>query len=79
MWENKLKKILLLGGFGFIGHNLSLYLSNLGYDVSILDSLRINNLKSPEKKTEIQVKFLNQRHELIKKKKYKKLLSWFKW
>ena len=38
------KKILIVGGCGFIGHNLSIYLDDKGYDVVILDSLGVNNL-----------------------------------
>ena len=38
------KKIALIGGCGFIGHNLALKLKSLNYDVSIVDSLSINNL-----------------------------------
>ncbi len=69
-----MNKVLLLGGFGFIGHNLSLYLKRHGYEVSIADSLKVNNLKSPEKKTEIQNQFLNQRSQLINEKKIKNYL-----
>lgn len=32
-------RVLITGGAGFIGHNLALYLSNLGYDVKCLDNL----------------------------------------
>tara|TARA_B100000989_G_scaffold282554_1_gene247707 strand:+ start:500 stop:1492 length:993 start_codon:yes stop_codon:yes gene_type:complete len=39
-------KILLTGGNGFIGHNLAIYLKNKGHEVTILDSLSINNLLS---------------------------------
>ncbi len=69
-----MKKVFLLGGLGFIGHNLSLYLTKLGYDVSIVDSLKVNNLNSSEKKTEIQTQFLNQRLNLIKEKNIKNYL-----
>jgi dTDP-L-rhamnose 4-epimerase len=34
-----LKKILITGGAGFIGSNLSLYLLNKGYSVTVLDNL----------------------------------------
>ena len=37
------KKIVLLGGAGFIGHNLALELNRLGNDVTIIDFLSINN------------------------------------
>lgn len=40
------KKIVLIGGAGFIGHHLALYLSKLGAEVSIVDSLQVNNLVS---------------------------------
>ena len=42
----KNKKITLIGGAGFIGHNLAIYLKNKGADVSIIDSLEVNNLTS---------------------------------
>ena len=38
------KKILIIWGCGFIGHNLAIYLNDKGYDVVILDSLWLNNL-----------------------------------
>ena len=41
-------KILLVGGCGFIGHNLALYLKSLGKNPIIVDSLSINNLKSDD-------------------------------
>ena len=41
----KNKKILLVGGCGFIGHNLALHLKKK-HEVFIVDSLAINNLLS---------------------------------
>ena len=38
------KKILLVGGCGFIGHNLAIHLKNKGHQIKIVDSLKINNL-----------------------------------
>ncbi|OAN52762.1 nucleoside-diphosphate sugar epimerase [Paramagnetospirillum marisnigri] len=38
------RRILLVGGAGFIGHNLALCLKRLGADVHVLDSLQVNNL-----------------------------------
>ena len=38
--------ILILGGAGFIGHNLALHLKKLGAKVSIIDSLSVNHLGS---------------------------------
>lgn len=41
-----MKKVLLVGGCGFIGHNLAIYLKKLNYDVRIVDGLNVNNLFS---------------------------------
>jgi nucleoside-diphosphate-sugar epimerase len=40
------KRILLIGGAGFIGHNLALKLKDLGAELWILDSLQVNNFLS---------------------------------
>lgn len=40
------KRFLLVGGAGFIGHNLALRLHAHGAEVAILDSLQVNNLLS---------------------------------
>ena len=40
------KRVLLIGGAGFIGHNLAIKLSENNFDVSILDGLEVNNLTS---------------------------------
>lgn len=37
------KRIVLVGGGGFIGHNLALELNRLGNDVTIIDFLSVNN------------------------------------
>lgn len=38
------KKVALVGGAGFIGHNLALYLKQQGAEVSVIDGLSVNNL-----------------------------------
>ena len=38
------KRIMLVGGAGFIGHNLALELSKLGASVMIVDNLMVNSL-----------------------------------
>lgn len=38
------KNIVIVGGAGFIGHNLSIKLKSLGANVSIIDGLNVNNL-----------------------------------
>jgi len=40
------RRILIIGGGGFIGHNLALHLKSLGAEVSIIDGLEVNNLTS---------------------------------
>ena len=40
------KNILLVGGCGFIGHNLAVYLKKLGHKPVIVDSLSVNNILS---------------------------------
>ena len=47
------KKILLVGGCGFIGHNLALLLKKLNHEPVIVDSLSINNINSDDN-TEIR-------------------------
>jgi nucleoside-diphosphate-sugar epimerase len=38
------RRIAILGGAGFIGHHLALELAGLGAEVSVVDSLQVNNL-----------------------------------
>ena len=38
------RRIALIGGAGFIGHNLALTLAQRGANVSVIDSLQVNNL-----------------------------------
>lgn len=65
-------RITLIGGAGFIGHNLALHLKRAGADVSVIDSLHINNfLAFSSTATNIQnrelyLKILTQRFELLK-------------
>ena len=40
------KRVALIGSAGFIGHNLALKLREAGSEVSIIDSLQVNNLLS---------------------------------
>jgi nucleoside-diphosphate-sugar epimerase len=40
------KRVMLVGGAGFIGHNLALELRHRGAEVAIVDSLQVNNLLS---------------------------------
>tara|TARA_A100001015_G_scaffold298896_1_gene382243 strand:+ start:1086 stop:2126 length:1041 start_codon:yes stop_codon:yes gene_type:complete len=42
----KNKKVALVGGGGFIGHNLALFLEKQGAQVTIIDSFQVNNFVS---------------------------------
>ena len=65
------RRIVLVGGAGFIGHHIALTLKKLGADVFVVDSLQINNLLSvtdsafPETNKELYKKFLNSRLNLL--------------
>ena len=71
----KNRKILIIGGAGFIGHNLALKLNSLGAKVSILDGLTINNWYSVKKNNnnlpfpKLSLKILEERFLLLKKNK----------
>ena len=66
-------KIMLVGGAGFIGHNLALSLKKLGAEVDIVDSLQVNNLYSFGKFSsrplhkELYLQLINQRLDLLRK------------
>ena len=65
-----MEKVLLIGGAGFIGHNLALKLKKQKYKVYIVDFLKINNLKSlnkvkPENK-DLYKKILEERLKILK-------------
>lgn len=52
MSDLKGKRVLLIGGAGFVGHNLALDLKRAGAEVSILDGLQVNNLLSFQASTQ---------------------------
>ena len=72
-----MKKICIIGGAGFIGHNLALRLVDLDFEVSIIDNLEINNLGSIEKNINnlpypsLSKKILDERINLLGKQKVK--------
>ena len=67
------KKILLVGGSGFIGHNLALALKQRGHEPYVVDSLTVNNLLSiPDveiKNKNLYSKILSNRIELLNNNK----------
>ena len=73
------KKILLVGGSGFIGHNLALYLKEKNANPYIVDSLSINNLYSLDneeiKNKNLYSAILNNRIDLLKKKKIELIIQ----
>ena len=75
MNKYKKKKVALVGGAGFIGHNLALYLNDKNLNVQIFDHLGINNLTSfigsPNESRTLYWNFINERINLLNKKKIK--------
>ena len=68
------KKVILFGGAGFIGHNSALKLNDLGFDVTVVDSLQINNIYyfeslNDKKNNSIYINMLEERRSLIKDSK----------
>jgi len=65
----KSKKIALIGGAGFIGHNMAIALKKRGHTPIIIDSLAVNNMLSftdnEIKNRKLYWSILNQRMELI--------------
>lgn len=67
------RRIALIGGAGFIGHNMALKLKELGAEVTIIDGLQVNNLLAfsstataiPNR--DFYLAILNQRQELMRK------------
>lgn len=68
------RKVVLVGGAGFIGHNLALQLKERGADVEVIDSLQVNNLltyaaKMPDLyNRELYLRSLHQRLDLLHEK-----------
>ena len=73
----KNKKIVIIGGAGFIGHNLSLELKKLRANITVIDNLKVNNLYSLNHKSskfpfpKLTKKIVIERLRLLKKNKIK--------
>lgn len=71
----KNKKVAIIGGSGFIGHNLAIQLAKLGSKPHVVDSLQVNNLgyytsgyiNNPN--SERYIGFLNERLDLLRDSK----------
>ncbi|MDC2978449.1 NAD(P)-dependent oxidoreductase [Pelagibacteraceae bacterium] len=74
-----MKKIAIVGGAGFIGHNLAIYLKKYGYDPFIIDSLSVNNLYSLNdtefENKELYKSILNKRLELLADSKIETIIE----
>lgn len=69
-------RIALIGGAGFIGHHLALKLASLGADVTVVDSLQVNNLLSivanpAAPNQEMYLRFLHDRLRMLNEAKIK--------
>ncbi len=70
------RRIAIIGGAGFIGHNLALALKQKGAQVEIIDGLQVNNLLTytssdvdiPNR--DLYVKVINQRLDLLRRGRY---------
>jgi len=73
------KKILLVGGCGFIGHNLALHLKKMNFTPIIVDSLAVNNLYSQTdneiKNKKLYDSILKNRINLLKEKKIELIIQ----
>ena len=73
------KKILLVGGCGFIGHNLAIHLKKMGANPTIVDSLAVNNILSfadnDIKNKKLYSSILNNRIELLNSNKIKLIIQ----
>lgn len=71
----KAKRVVLIGGAGFIGHHLALALKKAGAVVEIVDSLQVNNLLSfaysdyDEENRDLYSFMVNQRFDLLRKER----------
>ena len=68
------KRVALIGGAGFIGHNLALALADMGVEVHVLDSLQVNNLgafsnkRSNNPNAALYSVMITERLELLRRK-----------
>lgn len=70
MQNIKGKKILIMGGAGFIGHNLALKIKDLGGLPFVTDGLQVNNLgyytSQNENNSELYISFINERLKILR-------------
>jgi nucleoside-diphosphate-sugar epimerase len=66
------KRVALVGGAGFIGHNLALRLAECGAEVHVIDGLQVNNLgayanASGDPNKSLYVQLIQERLDLLRK------------
>jgi nucleoside-diphosphate-sugar epimerase len=70
--EMKGRRVALIGGAGFIGHNLALELKRQGADVDVIDGLQVNNLgafsnSAADPGKALYLHIINERLDLMRK------------
>lgn len=66
------KRVAIVGGAGFIGHNLALELARRGAHVEVIDSLQVNNLlwfasgSGAAEHRDLNMRIINQRLDLMR-------------
>ena len=69
MSNTEKKTIALIGGAGFIGHNLAIALKKIGHEIFVIDNLAVNNLlsfaSSEIKNRKLYWTILNRRIDLL--------------
>ena len=66
------KRVALMGGAGFIGHNLALKLKEYDADAHVIDGLQVNNLGyytsgyNSDPRAELYISFINERLRLLR-------------
>lgn len=69
------KRVAIIGGAGFIGHNLALRLAEFGAEPHVVDGLQVNNIGyytsgySTNPHAERYIEFINERLTLLRNKK----------
>lgn len=69
------KRVAIVGGAGFIGHNLALKLKELGAEPHVIDGLQVNNIGyytsdyEKNENAERYIAFINERLSLLRKAK----------
>jgi nucleoside-diphosphate-sugar epimerase len=67
------QRVILVGGAGFIGHNLAIELRRLGADVAVIDNMMVNQLidnmyhdRGDLVKRKLNIHFINDRVEMMR-------------